>query len=566
MAAALGQAPGAESAWLKSVPADVAVVVRVKALETARGDLMKMLEAMSGNAAALAGPQIEQGLQIMAAQYGKPATEHPFFTIMRLPKDGAPMPPWAVLVESNNYEAVLKSISKKDDLKPKSLGGYDSFDGPDGATWYSAKGAGFVAFGQDEALIKSVTKPEAALSEKISADLRNSLLGGDLGVYVNIAAIQTQYAEQIEQGRQMFMGLLDQAGAQMGGNMQESIKSMYGKMFDAIKVGDALAFSLDFAPEGFALSGLTTVKADSAATRRLAAAGAGSGEMLGKLPADSMAFAYMNMNPEAMEAMQRLGMSLVTGEPNPSPALQKALALQREAGITETYSASTGGMAAGMHNFTISLAKDPQKAFDALVQTAQAMKTGKGMVKDVVITPNALSHRGFKFTAAKTTFDLEKMVTPGAPGGVEGMKKMLGGSDTVTAYYGTDGKTVLTVTAKSPDDAKRIVDEALGGQNGIGKAPNFEAIRARFPKQVGTLILVNAQAMVKQMAAQLSATLGKADLQVPADLPKEPALFGGSITGSPKGFQFQFVVPSNVGPVIEKGFVPLIQGLQGQIQ
>jgi hypothetical protein len=63
---------------------------------------------------------------------------------------------------------------------------------------------------------------------------------------------------------------------------------------------------------------------------------------------------------------------------------------------------------------------------------------------------------------------------------------------------------------------------------------------------------------VKQIADQMS-SLGKGDVKVPTDTPKEPAFLGGSVTAGPKGFQFRLVVPSAVGPVIEKGLVPVIQ-------
>ncbi|MDB5349154.1 MAG: hypothetical protein JWN86_401 [Planctomycetota bacterium] len=566
MAAAVGQAPSGQSAWLKSVPADVVAVVRVKSLETVRDDLLKMLEAMSPNAAALAKPQIEQGLEMFAASQGKPATQHPFFTIFRLPKDGVPVPPFAVLVESDSYLGVLKSISKKDDIAPKSLGGYDSFDGADGQTWYAYKGAGFVAFGPDEALIKAVSKPSASLAEKISDELKAGLLGGDIGLYVNIASIQAQYADQIEGGKQMIMGVLDQAGAQMAGNMQESVKSMYAAMFDSLKIADALAFNLDFATEGLGISGLATVKADSAAGKGLASATVGSAEKLGMLPADSSAFIYMKINPEGMSAMQKFGISFLTGSSKPSPELEKALALQAEAGMNETYSANiSGGTVSGMESLTIATPKDPEKAVEAMIAVAKAMKSGQGFVKDVVIAPKALIYKGFTFTSTKMTLDLEKMVTPGAPGGVEGMKKMLGG-DTITAYYGTDGKTVLSVAAKTVDEAKHLVDVVLSGEGTIGKTPNFAAVRGKLPKQATALFLLSAQGLIKQSAQQMSATLGKGDIKVPADLPKDPALLGAALVASPKGFSFQLVVPSNVGPIFEKGLVPIIQSLTGQIQ
>lgn len=194
LAASLGQAPD-QSAWLKSVPADVAVVARVRALESVRDDVLKMLEAMSGNAVALARPQLETGLSMMEAQSGKESTKHPFFMLFSLPKD-APMPGWAVLVESENYEAVIKSVSKKEDFKSSPKDGVDSFPGQDGQTWYSAKGKGFVTFGPDQALVKAVGNTKASLDEKIAGDVKKEFLSGDVGVYVNVAAVQRNMASR----------------------------------------------------------------------------------------------------------------------------------------------------------------------------------------------------------------------------------------------------------------------------------------------------------------------------------------------------------------------------------
>jgi hypothetical protein len=44
-------------------------------------------------------------------------------------------------------------------------------------------------------------------------------------------------------------------------------------------------------------------------------------------------------------------------------------------------------------------------------------------------------------------------------------------------------------------------------------------------------------------------------------------LFGGSLTPRPpSAYEFHLVVPSQVGPIFEKGFVPLFQGIQGKGQ
>lgn len=561
LAAALGQQAPAEASWLKSIPADVVVAARVKALETGRDDLLKMLEAMSPNAAAMAQPQIEQGLAMFAAQYGKPATQHPFFTIMKLPKDGA-TPPWAVLVESADYLAVLKSVSGKEDLAPKSLGGYDSFEKADGQTWYGAKGAGFVAFGPDEDLIKGVAKPSAALDEKITAEHKARLLGGDLGVYVNVAAIQAQYADQIEQAKQALLGAIDQAGAQMAGNVADAAKTLYAGLFDSIKNGDALSFNLDFAAAGLDVAAFTTVKPDSSAAKGLAAATLGAPDLIAKLPADATSFVFIKANPGSMAGLEKLGYSFMTGG-KPSPELEKGLALLREAGNTETATATVvGGLSTS--NVSLGVPKDPRKAVEATEVTLRGLKTGEGMVKDVKITPKAQSYKGFTLDEAKTTFDLEKMVAPGAPGGVEAVRKMLGG-DSVTSWFGTDGKMLVNVSAKSFDEAKLLIDAALTGKGSIGEAPGFAAVRKALPQQVNALFLVGAQGLVRQVARQIGSMTGK-DLTVPADMPKDPAFFGGTLAATPKGYSIRFTLPSNVGPVLEKGLVPIIHGMQGQIQ
>jgi hypothetical protein len=78
------------------------------------------------------------------------------------------------------------------------------------------------------------------------------------------------------------------------------------------------------------------------------------------------------------------------------------------------------------------------------------------------------------------------------------------------------------------------------------------------------LMLISAQGLTRMFAAQFAATLNKPDLKAPADLPKEPALFGFSLTPTtPAGYEFHLVVPGSVGPVVEKGMIPVFRSLQG---
>ena len=168
--------------------------------------------------------------------------------------------PFAVLVLEGEYRDVLKAVSGGKEvppLKPQD-GGYDAFDSPQGdGTWYAAKGPGFVAFGPDETLVAAVARPgEESLEKALTPALAGPFLAGDVGLYVNAAALSTRFADQIDKARQGLMAALDQAGQQMGNAASmDAAKMIYGGLFDGLKEADALTLDVDFAAEGLHLAG-----------------------------------------------------------------------------------------------------------------------------------------------------------------------------------------------------------------------------------------------------------------------------------------------------------------------
>ncbi len=83
------------------------------------------------------------------------------------------------------------------------------------------------------------------------------------------------------------------------------------------------------------------------------------------------------------------------------------------------------------------------------------------------------------------------------------------------------------------------------------------------PENVGAIVLLNAQEMVKQAAGIIGRVTG-GDVKTPP-MPAETALFGLSYAATPAGYRFDLVVPSEVGPVFEQGFGALMQAVQGQV-
>jgi hypothetical protein len=563
LAATLGQQAPAEAAWLKAVPADADAVVYVKGVGAVRDDLLAMIRAMSPTLAKQAEPALNQALDNLTQQATPEVTKTPVLAVLGLPKgDAEGPPPMAILGKIEDVGALVKSITGSDQTE-KQPGGFEKATGK-GEDLYLYRGDGFVAIGPNADLIRAMAaKPSATLDAKIPAELKAKLFGGDVGGYISLVALQTKYGDQIEQARQALMAAMDQIGGQMQASQVEQAKKMYGALFDALKEGDALALNLDFDAAQLRLSGLVTVKPGTDAAKALAKAQVGSAAPLAAMPADYLMYVYMNVDPENFEQLMQFNMANAFGNQGDNAATRKALDAMKASGRQEVAGAMSFGN--GINVINVSNPEDPRALIDSTKQMMTSMKDN-AMMKDVKIEENAETYKDIKFTKISATFDLDKMVAaqPNNPQAKQVLEGMFGKDATMTSWYGTDGKQVISITGKSFDQVKPKLDALLGGSGGIGQSAGFKAVRSKLPEQVGMVLLVNAQQLVTQMSSLMSSVTG-ADMPAPTGMPKDAVFFGGSIGSSKAGTQFDFVVPSTVGPVFEKGFGPMIQGMQGQI-
>ena len=488
------------------------------------------------------------------------------------PPDPPAKVPFAVLVMTDDYPSAIKAISGGIEAEPVPQdGGYDAvplFGGQE--TWFATKGPGFVAVGPDRALIAAVARPGGkTLDAALTPTLAGPFLAGDVGAYVNVAALATRYADRIEQGRQGFMAALDQAGQQAGNAASmDAAKAIYGHLFDALKDADALTMDLDFAAEGLRLTGALTVVADTDAARAIASSRTGNAADLGKLPPGAAFYAYLNMDAATFDRLQGFSIRMLYPGGRATAELERASALFRDMGRIE--SIGSFGLADGMRALNVARVSDPGKYIEATRAMLLAMKGGKGplnVYKDFTIEADAETYRGLSFTHVVATLDLDKLAELGAkdPATVASMKSMFGG-DALSYWLAADGERVIQVTTPTWDDARAQIDAYMKGEAGIGSTPGYRAVRDRLPEEANLLMLVSAQGLARMFAVQFAAALNKPDLQLPGDLPAEPALFGVSLTPRPPiGYEFHLVVPSGVGPVVEKGMVPLFRNLAGQV-
>ena len=571
LAVSLGQSPApvaADAGWLKAVPADVDVAVRTRGVDATHADLMAMLRIMSPTLAERAEQGLTDPLAQFRQKFGEAAARTPWVGLIRIPAPaGEGRPPFAILVLNDDYPGVLKGMEggKDPELKHQE-GGYDAFKTRNGEAAYAVKGPGFVAFGPDQALIGAIAKPgEKTLDKALTPALTQQFLAGDVGVYVSAGALVARYSDQIDQARQTFMGALDQAGQKAGNaGTMNAAKEIYGALFDSLKDAEALTISVDVAGEGLSLAGVLTVKPDTALAKAGAQAASGTAADLAGLPPDASFYVYMNMEASTVHRLQGMSMRLMNPGGKPTPDQAKALALLDEVGRLATVGSVT--FDGGMRGMNVTHVADPKKYIAACQANIQALKGGDApshVYKDVKIESDVENYQGLTFSHVLVTLDFDKLaqVNPNNPGGAAAVKSMFGG-ETMNSWLGTDGQRVFQVTAPTWNDVKAQIDTFLRGNAGIGTVAGFKSVRSRLPEQANLVVLVSAQGLVRMFATQFAATLNKPDLKAPGDLPKEPVLFGVSLTPrSPSGYEFHLVVPSQVGPIFEKGLVPLFQSI-----
>ncbi|QEH31926.1 hypothetical protein OJF2_03930 [Aquisphaera giovannonii] len=557
------EAPPAPPAWVAAVPADVDVVVHVRPMEATQAEVSAMLKAFSPTLAERAEPALAQGMAGFRQSFGEGSTKAPWVGLLKMGEGGERS--FAILVLDGDQQGVLASVNGGKAPELKEEGGLSSFErAADQKTWYTAKGQGYVAFGPDKELMAAVAKADAPAS--LDLTLVPELVKGDVGVYVNAGPLVKRYGDQIEGARGALMAALDQAGQQAGNaaNM-EAAKDIYNAMFDALKDADAFVLNADASGKGLAIGGAITAKAGSTAAGAFAKLAAGAGEDLAKLPSDAAYFVYMNIDFSTVNRLLNSNLRMINGDKKAAPEQEAAMAKLASFGRVEALGSAKLAGGLSVLNVTKVTATDPAEYLAASQEVQKSFKGGGvgGLIKEVITEPVAEPFRGIRFAHVVTRIDLDKFAEQNSknPAAAATMKAMFPGGE-MSAWSGTDGKLVYQVTARSWDEARAALSAFLDGKSSIGEAASFKEVRAALPEAATVSALISAQGIVNLAATSIGAAANRPDLKA-GELPAEPALLGFAVAPqAPRGVSFRIVVPAAVGPVFEKGLVPLFRALQ----
>ena len=132
---------------------------------------------------------------------------------------GGPEPPYAVVAAVTSYKAFRDSLLNDDERKNiESEDGYEHAD-LNGRETFFIDQHGFAAVTSSKDAAVLLAKKPAGLDGKLSADIAKQFLANDVSLYVNLAAVNKQYADHIKGARESLEAAMTMAAGGAGQNL-----------------------------------------------------------------------------------------------------------------------------------------------------------------------------------------------------------------------------------------------------------------------------------------------------------------------------------------------------------
>jgi hypothetical protein len=557
--------PGAGKAVTFPYPAKAPVVVQVNGLTATRDRFRTMLKAALPDEAANVDQQIDDGLKLLLADRklsAIPKDGRVFFVVHDIAALFDNTLAISVLVPVTSYKEFRETFLTEDERKTFEAGkkGVDevkmTFFGNE-HTIHMVDLKEYVALCPDKNTIETYTnKYTRATTAAMAPELAKTFVTADLSVYVNFEVINNLYGEQIR----AFKGLIDLAFMQapMGGipglgkKQLETAKVMLKGLFQAAEDCHGLVLGLEFRPEGANLRLQAQFAEDTDSVKLLNSELPGPLVEVSKLPAGLGQYSGTKLGKKLSETMSGLSPQFVPADDDEkgNTAIEKFQKGLLAAGPRSEISASGTPDV----SLTIGTYSDAKKAVAALVGCYETMVPG-GRIQSVVlkekpkIEAGARKHQSFTFTEVRLVFDFdatakdlpdelkEKMLTQ--------LKRLV--TEKMTVWVGTDGTSVVQVSAKDWDAARVEIDKYLDGQKVIGETAGYKLTRKNLPPDASFLMLLETGHTANMLLESLQAVAG-----VIPDFPKigkvkpvkgEPAFIGIAITLKGDTATFNLFVP-----------------------
>jgi hypothetical protein len=353
-------------------------------------------------------------------------------------------------------------------------------------------------------------KYTAGTTEVMGPELSDTFLKADLAVFVNMDQINDQFGEQIRG----FRGLIDfgfQQAAQQGmlpglGKKQvEAMKVVLKGVFQGVEDCRSIVLGAEFRPEGLAVKLQARFAENSPSARWIVSEASGKAAEIAKMPAGLGVYTQFRFGKAFGDLFRELNQELVTTEDDERGAklIEDHLKDRAAAGPKGEWSAS----ASPGTSITVAAYENPEKALRAITKAYKAVAPG-GRVHSVIVktAPRVLDeatrHRGYVFSEVHLNYDFEATAAALPEGVKDATLEMLKRTvrEKTDMWIGTDGKVVVSLTAKDWDAAKALLDKYLDGKQVVGAEKAFKLTRSQLPEDATAVIIGETGATITALA------------------------------------------------------------------
>lgn len=562
----------AQDSSLAAIPAQSPIVLHIRGIERTKNRLLTTVKNALPDLGQQIQAQLEMGLQQALEGRelrGLPAEGPVFFVFTEMPKPGGEVPAVALVFRVTDGAAFRKGILSEDERKTlkRDPAGFEEVMLRNHAAFLLDRG-GYTIITPSKDVAAQFTKPRPGLGGKLSPDLARKLLEADVSLYVDTAAVNKEYGDQIQGGRQILELVMQQGDTGVNKGTMAMARNMLGGAFQVFADSRAFLLAFEFRPEGLALHGGVQVGADSKTNEFLKTVKPSELTEVGTLPLGQMAYTAMRLGPALGKILQPLMMGAAADpESEPGKAMQQALDQIAAAGpraLLQAQGLRGEGLQVGQY-------ADTAKAAQAHLALLRSLKEGVNFnsisIKKAEVKADAQKHRGFQLHHAQLVWDFEKM-GEGQPGGkevAEAMKKMLGEGTEI--WFGTDGKVYVQVSAKEWPKAQKYLDTYLDGKTTVGQAPTFAAARKQLPAQATLLALYDVPQFTQAMSEILGAVFKGMGMgnpgQAPAGGPGKLSFAGGVVTLQAGQASFDVWIPGAAAAEVRRHAEPFLRGMRG---
>lgn len=572
--------PGARTG-LEQVPDTAPVVVHFRGVQGTRDRFVAMMKNALPDVLDKFQTQMDDFLE--NGRDGRKirglAKDGPIFVVLtELPKAGAPFPdppPFAVILAVTDYKMFHDNILTKEERdSSQDKNGMEAvkIQNESNLTYFLDR-KGYAVITPNEDVAKLFTKKVNGLNEKMSKEQAAKLLGADLGVFVNMDTLNKNYADEIKQAKQgieQVLALGAGAGDPSQKKMVEVFKKAIGPIFQAVEDMKAMLTTIEMRPGGLALHLQSEMKENSATANLLQDSRPIAFKDLERMPAGRSYYSALKTSAALYKGLGSLMVSLPLSKGGePSKEVTAALEELAKAGPT----VRMDGFAFPMKGLQVFHYDDPAKAVAAQVKLLKSMADSDpksiGLTEKPELKMNAETFGDFKLNSVQMAWDFETMAEPigqrdeaAKKRFIEAMKGLLG--EKTTLWFGTDGKSVVQVTASDWTAARKLLEQYSKGTGTIGEVKAFREARKEMPARTSFLGLIDAVRMFGTIMDVVRPALPPG-AALPPDWPNRPAkeastFVGIAVTLQPQRGSFDLFITASAAQEFYKAVVkPLVR-------